>query len=358
VIDREVRAIAEMGATHVAIATPYDEEFIPYLSRWVGAARRHDLRVWFRGNFSGWEEWFGYSRISREEHLQKMTEFIFKHPDLFHDGDAFSTCPECENGGPGDPRQTGDVSGYRKFLIDEYEAANVAFEKIGKRVMTHFFSMNGDVARLVMDRETTLKLGGIVTVDHYVKTPEKLARDAEDFVSRSDGRLVLGEFGAPIPDIHGKMSEKEQAAWLEDTLSRFSYLPDIFGMNYWTHVGSSTALWGDKGNPRAAVSVLTKFYTPRVAYGVVRDELGQPIAEARVSSGANFSTKTDREGYFELRVPVLAHESVSLSLSAPDFFSEDVSHEDAQMNIVLRRENESRWFRLEKWIKHTREKVW
>ena len=29
VIDREVRAIAETGATHVAIATPYDEEFVP-----------------------------------------------------------------------------------------------------------------------------------------------------------------------------------------------------------------------------------------------------------------------------------------------------------------------------------------
>lgn len=350
VIDREVRMIAETGATHVAIATPYDEEFVPYLFRWVDAARRHDLCVWFRGNFSGWEEWFGYSSISREEHLRKMTGFISKHPDLFQDGDAFSTCPECENGGPGDPRQTGDVSGYQNFLIEEYEAANTAFEKIEKRILTHFFSMNGDVARLVMDRETTLKLGGIVTVDHYVKTPEKLASDAEDFVSRSDGRLVLGEFGAPIPDIHGAMSAEEQAVWLEDTLSRFSRLPNIFGMNYWAHVGSSTALWDDKGNARKAVGILSKFYRPRVFYGVVSDELGTPIAGARVMTGSN-EAKTNREGYFELRAPIGADEETTLSVSASGFLPADVLGEETQLSVALLREHETKWFKLQKWMK-------
>src|SRR3989304_760988 len=39
VIDEQVRIIAETGATHVAIATPYDEEFLPFLTRWVSAAR-------------------------------------------------------------------------------------------------------------------------------------------------------------------------------------------------------------------------------------------------------------------------------------------------------------------------------
>ena len=30
VIDKQVKAIAETGATHVAISTPYDEEFCQY----------------------------------------------------------------------------------------------------------------------------------------------------------------------------------------------------------------------------------------------------------------------------------------------------------------------------------------
>lgn len=350
VIDREVRAIAETGASHIAIATPYDEEFIPYLSRWVEAARRHDLRVWFRGNFSGWEEWFGYSRISREEHLQKMKSFLLKHPDLFQDGDAFSSCPECENGGPGDPRQTGDVLGYRKFLIDEYEAANESFEKTGKRVMTHFFSMNGDVARLVMDKDTTKKLGSVVTVDHYVKTPERLESDAEDFIARSDGELVLGEFGAPIPDIHGAMSEGEQAEWLRDTLHRLARVPDVFGVSYWTHVGSSTALWDEKGNAREAVGILSKFYRPRVFYGVVSDELGTPIRDARVSIGDD-ETETNNEGYFELRAPIGAGEKTTLSVSASGFLPTDNSGEESQMRIILRREHETKWFKLQKWLK-------
>src|SRR5690554_3348505 len=52
IINHQVKLIAETGATHVAIGTPYDEEFIPYMEKWVDASRRYDLNVWFRGNFS------------------------------------------------------------------------------------------------------------------------------------------------------------------------------------------------------------------------------------------------------------------------------------------------------------------
>lgn len=355
VIEREVKLIAEVGATHIAIATPYDEEFLPYLERWVEAARRHHLNVWFRGNFSGWEEWFGYTQISREEHLAKTRDFILNHANLFEDGDAFSSCPECENGGPGDPRRTGDVSEYRKFLIDEYEMTKVAFEKISKRVDAHYFSMNGDVARLVMNRETTEKLGGVVTVDHYVKTPEMLANDAKDFIMQSGGKLVLGEFGVPIPDIHREMSERDQSTWLDETLLRLSRLSNVSGVNYWTHIGSSTALWDEKGNPREAVSVLKKFYAPRLFYGVVRDELGKPVGGAIVSFGENFQVKTNNEGYFELRVPEDRETSIKLSVSASKFLAEIFSGEENQMAIVLKRENEDWWFRMKKRIQALRQ---
>ena len=111
-IEIQIKNIADLGATHVALGTPYDEKFIPYLSRWVAAARRNNLKVWFRGNFSGWEGWFEYPKISRDQHLAMTENFILSHPDLFRDGDIFSPCPECENGGPGDPRHNGDVTGF------------------------------------------------------------------------------------------------------------------------------------------------------------------------------------------------------------------------------------------------------
>src|SRR3989339_935814 len=39
VINQQVANIASAGASHVGIATPYDEEFFPFLKRWVDAAR-------------------------------------------------------------------------------------------------------------------------------------------------------------------------------------------------------------------------------------------------------------------------------------------------------------------------------
>ena len=355
VIDREVRSIAETGATHVAIATPYDEEFAPYLARWVSAARTYHLGVWFRGNFSGWEGWFGYPKISRVDHLAKTQTFIRKHADLFQDGDVFSACPECENGGPGDPRSTGDADGYRKFLKDEYEVMQSGFEALGKHVAANFFSMNGDIARLIMDRDTTRALGGTVTVDHYVKTPENLATDAEGFIKHGDGMLVLGEFGAPIPDINGDMTQAEQSVWLRDTMMRLIPIAGLEGMNYWTQTGSSTALWDEDGRPRVAVATLKAFFNPRVFFGVVRDELGAPIASVSVSTGSGFSTKTNQEGYFELRVPDVADASDSLSIEASGFLLERLHGEASQMSITLSRTRESWWFRFEKWMKHARE---
>ncbi len=173
VIDEQVKNIANTGASHVAIATPYDPEFIPFLTRWVDAAREHNLKVWFRGNASGWEHWFGYKRISRDEHKQVIIDFIKNNGSLFESGDIFTPCPECENGGEGDPRIVGGVDGYRQFLIGEYNASREALRAIGKNVEVGYFSMNFDVAKLVMDKPTTAALGGVVAIDHYVRSTDK-----------------------------------------------------------------------------------------------------------------------------------------------------------------------------------------
>jgi len=42
-IDMELTAIKETGANCVAIATPYDDEFFPYLNQWIEVARRKSL---------------------------------------------------------------------------------------------------------------------------------------------------------------------------------------------------------------------------------------------------------------------------------------------------------------------------
>jgi hypothetical protein len=263
IIDTQVKKIAATGATHVAIATPYDEEFFPMLQRWVAAARKYHLKVWFRGNWSGWEGWFDYAKIDRQTHITKTQEFITKHPNIFQDGDVFTACPECENGGPGDPRTTGDIQGHRQFLIYEYLITKSAFKQIGKNVASNYNSMNGDVASAVMDKETTKSLDGIVVIDHYVATPEELITKIHKIAAQSGGKVVLGEFGAPIPDINGDMTQDQQAAWISQALDLLAKTPDVVGINYWTNQGSSTALWNDDGSEKKAVSVIKKFYSQK-----------------------------------------------------------------------------------------------
>jgi hypothetical protein len=339
VIERQVREIAEAGATHVAIATPYDEEFVPFLTRWVEAARANGLRVWFRGNLSGWEGWFDYPKIGRQEHIKKVRDFIMRHPDLFQNGDLFTPCPECENGGSGDPRKTGDVEGFRHFIIESHQSADAAFRSIGVLVDTRLFSMNGDVARLVMDEKTTAALGNVITVDHYVKTPEKLESDVRAFGKDGTRKVFLGEFGAPIPDIHGKMSDLEQALWLDQSLARLSRVPNLIGASYWLSVGGSTELWTDKGEPRPAVAVLRKYFRPQLVYGFVTDELGRPVRQATVSVG-KYSTQTDTHGHFQLRF--LEDGGEEISVAARGFKTQSmILSENEEVNYRLEPEYRS-----------------
>lgn len=268
VIDAQVKNIAATGATHVAIDTPYDEEFFPILKRWVIAARKYNLKIWFRGNWSGWEGWFNYPKIDRQTHIANTREFILRHRDIFQDGDIFTACPECENGGPGDPRQTGDLLGHRQFLIDEYAVTKAAFKQIGKNVASNYDSMNGDVASAVMDKATTKALDGIVTIDHYVATPEQLVSKVNQIAQATGGKVVLGEFGAPIPDINGEMTEDQQAAWISQTLKLLEKSPEVIGMNYWTNIGSTTSLWNDNGSEKKAVSAIKNFYSTSFVSGV------------------------------------------------------------------------------------------
>ncbi|HLD61508.1 MAG TPA: carboxypeptidase regulatory-like domain-containing protein [Patescibacteria group bacterium] len=345
VIDKQVKAIAETGATHVAISTPYDEEFLPILKRWASAARNYNLKIWFRGNWSGWEKWFDYKSISREEHIKKTKEFIIANKDLFEDGDIFSACPECENGGPGDPRRSGDAEGFKSFLISEYAATKKAFVEIGRSVASNYHPMNGDMARLIMDKETTTALGGIVAIDHYVKDPEKLIQDIKDLHRQSGGKVVLAEFGAPIPDIHGKISDADQAKWLESLLEKSIELPELIGLNYWVNVGGTTELWSKDGEAKPAVSILTKFYNPEILSGTIRNELGKPIAGAAVLFHSK-KAQTDEAGVFQF--PKISSQYESLNISADGYIDQTIKTEKWNNgNIVILIKNmPTFWFRI------------
>lgn len=332
VIDTQMKNIAATGATHVGIATPYDQEFIPFLARWVTSARKHNLNIWFRGNFSGWEKWFDYPAISREQHVTLLADFINGNPTLFREGDIFTPCPECENGGPGDPRVTKDIQGHQNFLIREYDLATSAFRKIGINVRVGYFSMNYDVARVIMDKPTTDSLGGIVTIDHYVESPEKMVRDIHTIAEASGGKVFLGEFGAPIPDIHGKMSESEQYRWLTEAFTLLVKERNLIGVNYWVNVGGSTPLWTEDGTEKRAVKALTTAYTPLHVTAKIVNQLNKPITNVEITSRYQ-KVKTDRSGQFT--VPYLRDET-ELHIIGGDYADRTINISDlAQQNKII-----------------------
>jgi hypothetical protein len=299
VIGTQVRNIKSSGANYVAIGTPYDPKYLPFLKRWVAEARKNNLHVWFRGNFSAWEGWFGVNRgMSTEDHTQRVVDFITQNPDLFEDGDIFSSCPECENGSFGDPRENNRVDDYRKFIISETEATSKAFQQINKKVATNYWSMNLDVAKLVMDRDTAQKVG-VVVIDHYVSDPKKLIADANDISEKTGVPVVLGEFGAPIPDLNGNMNQQQQADWIKSALDEGTYSGSISGLNYWVGVGGSTSIWDDSNNPKPAVSVLYNYFNPNAESGLVLDEFGDPIEDVSIKSGPK-TVKTGKDGKFSV----------------------------------------------------------
>lgn len=348
IIDTQINNIAETGATHVAIGTPYDEEFLPFLEKWVKTTREYNLGVWFRGNWSGWEGWFGYKQITPDEHIQKTKHFILINQDLFEDGDIFTSCTECENGGPGDPRDTKDVTGYRQFLVREYQTMELAFDTIGKSVAANYFSMNGDVAYLVMDKKTTEALGGVVVIDHYVADPEQLSQDLIRLADRSGGKVVLGEFGVPIPNIHGYMTSEQQADWIDSALAGLSKMDGLIGINYWTSVGGSTQIWDSDGSERETVGVLKSYYSPRVVSGRIINELGRPIRNAKASGEAK-EAFSDKKGDFEL---VIAPSTQEITINAEGYNQKiiDVDGDRVDEVIVLTKTNENIFFKIQKII--------
>ncbi|HEX9503747.1 MAG TPA: carboxypeptidase-like regulatory domain-containing protein [Patescibacteria group bacterium] len=347
VIQKQVSDIAGTGATHIGIGTPYDQEFLPFLQRWVSAARSNHLKVWFRGNFSGWENWFNYPKITRDQHLQMTRDFIVNNSKLFEDGDIFSSCPECENGGPGDPRHTGDVTGFRQFIISENKTAQTAFADIHKQVASNYFSMNGDVAKLVMDKDTTAKLGGVVTIDHYVSSPDKMITDIDALADSSGGKIILGEFGAPIPDLNGNFTDEQQKNWMQETLDKLASDKNVIGLNYWVSVGGSTQIWTESGNIKPAAEMLVNYYKPTLVAGQVVNELSQPITNATAAT-AYREVHTDNSGRFV--IPVVGGKSSSLQISAPNFVSRIGNVDSLSSQVVLKKIHESGWFKFWKMV--------
>jgi hypothetical protein len=312
-IDWEMKTIADLGANCVAIDTPYDAEFLPYMQKWVRAARKQHLHIWFRGNFAGWEKWFDYPKMtSTDVFFTKLEAFIVKNPDLFEDGDIFTGAPEGENGGPFDQVEIDEHAAFRAFLIKEYEVEKRAFKKINKNVVFDWHSMNGGLAKRMLDQDTVDKTGKVVAIDHYIKNANEMGAFIDYFHKKYGSKVAIGEFGAPIPDINGSMTEDEQAQFVELLMKElYEHRQQVVGVNYWDLYDGSTAIMNLDKSPRKAAAVIKKYYTPAMISGVVKDTKGNPAENVSIKTpDAKIAVKTDVHGNFSF--PIVADSATLL----------------------------------------------
>lgn len=303
-IEKEVKIISEIGANCIVIDTPYDDEFVPFLKSWVGIARKYDLSVWFRGNWSQWEGWFDYPKeMTPREHLTKTSQFITNHSDLFADGDAFDPCPECE--GNGYWRVPDDNEEFREFKRSQKRALDEVFDKIGKKVITNRLSVIGGRAKDVFDAKTYDALDHEVTIDHYVESAALMEEYIRYFADEFNTKTFVGEFGAPIPDINGPMDEEKQAAFIDEVFAvLYTNRTNVIGVNYWVLTDGTTALLNPDGTARKAVEVLKNYFLPARISGVIVNTIDENLSAMKIrTSDGTAQTTSDESGRFQLTVP-------------------------------------------------------
>lgn len=289
VIDQQMSLIAAAGANCVVIDTPYDQEFRPVLKAWVAGARARHLRVWFRGSFSAWEGWFDYPQgMTADELMSETQAFITGNPGLFADDDVFSAAPEADSGA---------------LLATESSRAAVGFGAIHKRVITNWAAMNGGLARDTLDQATVKQLDGTVTIDHFVAGPADMGSIVDHFVHRLGARVVVGEWGAPVPDINGTMTPSQQASFVRSLLQQLAARDgSVVGINYWSLSDGSSALADGNLRPLPVFDVIRSYYRPAVLVGTVRNG-NRPARNAVVTVDGVLKVNTDRNGQFALLVP-------------------------------------------------------
>ena len=127
-----------------------------------------------------------------------------------------------------------------------------------------------------------------------------------DYFGQNFGaKVLLGEFGAPIPDINGPMKESEQAKFIDDIFHLLYKKKDnVEGINYWVLSNGSTKLLNDDGSPRQVVEIVKNYFIPGRIRGVVTNSLGERLKEIPVVTNEGYnSSVTDRFGAYTLVIP-------------------------------------------------------
>lgn len=271
---REYQVIKDLGANYVSIAVPYDNT--TKFTNYVTDARTKGFKILYRSHWNSWEgDNSANADLSAQDYLDNTYDFIINNSSLFQDGDCFAFCVECSNANdiPNTtyPFRTGNVVGgdfdmtlYKQFCIDQVNYANSAFRTIDKKVVTSLIShvvsllnLNGETLDGNVtgnnsgfnDSDIVTYFGGILSIDHYLSDSYRLTDSSAywnkfsvdlDKLHRAfpNCKIMISEWGYHTTTT---ITEIEREAMFSQIINILRSKDYIYGVNFWTHMGSSTA---------------------------------------------------------------------------------------------------------------------
>jgi hypothetical protein len=143
------------------------------------------------------------------------------------------------------------------------------------------------------------------------------------------------------------MTDEEQAQWVKETLKLLSANPHLVGLNYWTDMGGSTAIWNDHGEAKPAVAVIQKFYTPKVVVGTITNTAGNDVDQVSFQSERDNVLAIGRN----FQVPYLNTDE-SITVTAPGYQKAafTVTQLIDNSHISLTPENPNLWYQVTAWL--------
>ncbi len=273
--DAQMAAVAlqlkSLGATHVAVATPYDDPSAypggpapeGYLERWIVAIRGQGMHVFFRRQWLSWEGIYGVAKntargIGTTPNVLNGTDttsylaltYLYWKANAGHlvqAGDIVCPCPEPENGGINGvtgsaPYQFTNANLFRAWLRDAVTVVNQALEPsnlkgsvfVGLYGTSGFivFGNGGNPKGFLDDR--TVEALAIVGMDDYPTPASNMGADLDAYRALYQLPLALTEWGTI-----NESNDADRQAAIDAVTSSLKARPWTVGMNYWSVIGGA-----------------------------------------------------------------------------------------------------------------------
>jgi len=268
-----ITAAVELGVTHIAVETPYDNptcgDAVSYTKLWVDAIHARGLHVWHRHMPLAFEGIYNTPKSSTTNYLTQISTYIKTNPGLFKSGDIFTPIPEPQNGGIAAitycPQNICIFTGQAQFntwLRDAIDVSQSAFAAINvSGVKLGYYGFDGFVAwgdnnpdwHGILEDATITKMGNI-TIDHY---PEIVGDTMENDLNELQAKypttpIVIGEWGT----ITGGDTEAQVLQTMKAATR-----PNVVGFNYWhMGMGGNESLINEDFTKKAQFDEVQSFY--------------------------------------------------------------------------------------------------